>query len=245
MTRVTFHPSFSYEDFIEGFRPQQADNGMQLVLTPGVFKRVCDTARNDPKHRYIVLIDEINRGNIPKIFGELITLIEWDKRGSNWQLPQSGAAFSVPENVLIIGTMNTADRSIHLLDTALRRRFQFIELMPDSELLQGRVVGSLALGDFLDGLNTEVRQRFGRDKQVGHALFYTGGDIIDTTGEFAAVFRYDILPLLQEYCYDDYKSLAEILGGLIDVQAQRLSDVADDPDALCDELASKFGTASA
>jgi 5-methylcytosine-specific restriction enzyme B len=245
LTRVTFHPSYSYEDFIEGFRPQQADNGMQLVLTAGVFKRVCDTARNDPTHRYVVLIDEINRGNIPKIFGELITLIEHDKRGSNWQLPQSGNAFSVPENVLIIGTMNTADRSIHLLDTALRRRFQFIELLPDSGLLEGRVAGSLALDDFLDGLNDEVRQRFGRDKQIGHALFYVNGDVIDTPAEFASVFRYDILPLLQEYCYDDYQSLGEILGAVIDTQAQRLADVANDPDALCDELASRFGTASA
>ena len=245
LTRVTFHPSYSYEDFIEGFRPQQADNGMQLVLTSGVFKRVCDTARKDPTHRYVVLIDEINRGNIPKIFGELITLIERDKRGSTWQLPQSGAAFSVPENVLIIGTMNTADRSIHLLDTALRRRFQFIELLPDSGLLQGRAAGSLALDDFLDGLNNEVRQRFGRDKQIGHALFYADGDIIDTPAEFAAVFRYDILPLLQEYCYDDYQSLADIVGNVIDTQAQRLADIANDPDVLCDELASRFGTASA
>lgn len=245
LTRVTFHPSYSYEDFIEGFRPRQADTGMQLALTAGVFKRVCDTARSDPTHRYVVLIDEINRGNIPKIFGELITLIELDKRGTTSQLPQSGDAFSVPENVLIIGTMNTADRSIHLLDTALRRRFQFIELLPDSGLLQGRAAGSLALDDFLDGLNDEVRQRFGRDKQIGHALFYVDGDVIDTPAEFAAVFRYDILPLLQEYCYDDYHNLAEILGSVIDTQAQRLADIADDPDALCDELASRFGTASA
>ncbi|MBX7133607.1 MAG: AAA family ATPase [Fimbriimonadaceae bacterium] len=245
LTRVTFHPSYAYEDFIEGYRPQQADNGMQLVLNAGVFKRVCETARKDPTHRYVLLIDEINRGNIPKIFGELITLIEYDKRGSTWQLPQSGEAFSVPENVLIIGTMNTADRSIHLLDTALRRRFQFIELLPDSNLLQGRVAGSLALDDFLDGLNDEVRQRFGRDKQIGHALFFTNGDIIETPAEFAAVFRYDILPLLQEYCCDDYQSLAEILGTVIDTQAQRLTDFANDPDTLCDELASRFGTASA
>ena len=215
------------------------------MLTAGIFKRVCDTARTDPTHRYVVLIDEINRGNIPKIFGELITLIERDKRGATWQLPQSGAVFSVPENVLIIGTMNTADRSIHLLDTALRRRFQFIELLPDSGLLQGRAAGALALDDFLDGLNNEVRQRFGRDKQIGHALFYAGGEIIDTPAEFAAVFRYDILPLLEEYCYDDYQALADIVGNVIDTQAQRLADIGNDPDALCDELASRFGTASA
>lgn len=246
LTRVTFHPSYSYEDFIEGFRPQQATNGgMQLVLTPGAFKRVCDTARTDPTRRYVVLIDEINRGNIPKVFGELITLIEWDKRGATWQLPQSGAIFSVPENVLIIGTMNTADRSIHLLDTALRRRFQFIELLPDSSLLRGRAAGALALDDFLEGLNDKLRERFGRDKQIGHALFYVSGEIIDTPAEFAAVFRYDILPLLEEYYYDDYEGLADIVGNVIDTQAQRLAEIGNDPEALCDELANSFGTASA
>jgi 5-methylcytosine-specific restriction protein B len=246
LTRVTFHPSYAYEDFIEGFRPQQSASGtMQLILTDGVFKRVCDTARNDPSNKYVVLIDEFNRGNIPKIFGELITLIEEDKRGVTVQLPQSGANFSVPENVFIIGTMNTADRSIHLLDTALRRRFRFIELLPDSDLLEGRTVGALALDAFLDGLNDEIRKRFGRDKQVGHSMFFQNGQIVDTPEAFASIFRYELLPLLQEYLYDDYRALRDLLGNVIDVEAQRTADIAADPEALCAELASKFGSASA
>ncbi|MFL0176829.1 AAA family ATPase [Mycobacterium sp. SMC-13] len=193
----------------------------------------------------MVLIDEFNRGNIPKIFGELITLIEKDKRGVTVQLPQSRANFSVPANVYIVGTMNTADRSIHLLDSALRRRFQFIELLPDSDLLEGNNVDALALDTFLDGLNEEIRKRFGRDKQIGHALFYQNGEIINTPEDFASVFLYELLPLLQEYLYDDYRALGELLGGVIDVEAQRVADIASDPQALCAELASKFGSASA
>lgn len=243
LTRVTFHPSYTYEDFLEGFRPRQSDSGtMQLELTDGIFKRVCDTARNDPDHTYVVLVDEINRGNIPKIFGELITLIEKDKRGLTVQLPQSGDSFSVPENVHIIGTMNTADRSIHLLDTALRRRFQFIELLPDSEKLEGQTVGALDLGAFLDGLNEAVRDKFGRDKQIGHALFYQGGKVIDTPEAFAAVFRYELLPLLQEYLYNDYPALGDMLGSVIDTKAERVADI--DPDGLCDELANRFGSST-
>ncbi|OBY31835.1 McrB family protein [Mycolicibacter kumamotonensis] len=245
LTRVTFHPSYTYEDFLEGFRPRQSDSGtMQLELTDGIFKRVCDTARNDLGHTYVVLIDEINRGNIPKIFGELITLIEKDKRGTTFQLPQSGDHFSVPANVHIIGTMNTADRSIHLLDTALRRRFQFIELLPDSEKLEGQTVGSLDLRAFLDGLNDLVRDKFGRDKQIGHALFYQDGKVIDTPEAFASVFRYELLPLLQEYLYNDYQALGDILGSVIDTNAEQAADTVNDPDGLCDELASKFGTSA-
>src|SRR5207302_628501 len=106
----------------------------------------------------------INRGNIPKIFGELITLIERDKRGLTVRLPQSSDEFAVPPNVAIIATMNTADRSVHLLDTALRRRFAFVELLPDPEILAGATVGPLALDVFLENLNERIRTRVGREK---------------------------------------------------------------------------------
>lgn len=242
LTRVTFHPSYTYEDFIEGFRPiaSAAAGGLQLGLVDGIFKDVCRTAAADPDNDYVLLIDEINRGNIPKVFGELITLIEKDKRGLQLRLPQSGEEFAVPPNLILIGTMNTADRSIHLLDTALRRRFAFVELLPDAQLLSGATAGTLALDVFLDALNERVRDRVGREKQVGHALFYDGATIIDTVEAFAAVFRHELLPLLQEYLFEDYNELASVLGPVIDSASQRPSADIDDPETLCALLADHF-----
>lgn len=241
LTRVTFHPSYTYEDFVEGFRPAPTGDGaLKLVLTDGIFKRVCDAARTDPDNPYVLVIDEINRGNIPKIFGELITLIERDKRGMKVRLPQSGTDFSVPENVWLIGTMNTADRSIHLLDTALRRRFAFIELLPDSDVLEGATAGALPLAAFLDELNSRIRARVGRERQVGHSVFFVGNELIDSAEAFAAVFRGELLPLLQEYLYEDYKDLADLLGPVIDSEAERVAPIVDDPELLCSKLASHF-----
>jgi 5-methylcytosine-specific restriction enzyme B len=247
LTRITFHPSYSYEDFIEGFRPVQSNAGsLELALTDGIFKEVCATATADPEHRYVVVIDEINRGNIPKIFGELMTLIEKDKRGLTVRLSQSGDEFAVPPNVVIIATMNTADRSIHLLDTALRRRFAFIELLPDPEILAGATVGPLALDVFLENLNERIRSRVGRERQIGHALFYDDAKIIDTADAFSASFRHELLPLLQEYLYEDYAELAELLGtDVIDVAAERPAAIVDDPEALCVALADQFGAHAA
>lgn len=242
LTRVTFHPSYTYEDFIEGFRPvaSAAAGGLQLDLVDGIFKDVCRTAAADPNNDYVLLIDEINRGNIPKVFGELITLIETDKRGLHVRLPQSGEEFAVPPNLVLVGTMNTADRSIHLLDTALRRRFAFVELLPDPQLLSGATAGTLALDVFLDALNERVRDRVGREKQVGHALFFDGPNVIDTAEAFAAIFRHELLPLLQEYLFEDYTELASLLGPVIDTTTQRPTADINDPETLCALLADHF-----
>ena len=246
LTRVTFHPSYTYEDFIEGFRPADAGGpggGLSLALEDGVFKRVCRAAQANPDRPYLLLIDEINRGNVAKIMGELLTLIERDKRGLTLTLPQSKETFSVPPNVFLLGTMNTADRSIKLLDAALRRRFAFIECMPDSELVHGAEVGDLALDEFLDGLNQRIARLEGREKQVGHSYLLVDGQPVDELEEFAARFREEILPLLQEYCYDEYATLAKFIGSeLVDADAGTLdAEKVDDAEQLVAALAREFG----
>ena len=226
----TFHPAYGYEDFIEGYRPQQGTGG-QLVFTQrdGIFKKLCRDAAGSNR-KFILLIDEINRGDIPRIFGELLTLLEKNKRGQEVILPLSGEKFSVPSNVLVIGTMNTADRSIALLDTALRRRFGFVELMPDSTTLAGAIVGeTIPLGLWLDELNSRIRQHIGKDArnlQIGHAyLMDESGKPVTDFAKFSRIIAEDIIPLLEEYCYEDYTALSEILGeAMVDRDRQRVRE---------------------
>jgi len=190
---VTFHQAYSYEDFVEGIRPVSDDETGELayLVVPGVFRRIAQKAKADPDQRYAIFIDEINRGNIAKIFGELITLIEADKRavysndgeklsGMELTLPYSGSLLGVPENLDLYGTMNTADRSIALLDTALRRRFNFRELMPDAGLISGsRGDGYIEDGEgdvinlraLLEAMNRRIRFLLNRDMTLGHSYF--------------------------------------------------------------------------
>ncbi len=223
----TFHPMYGYEDFIEGYRP---DDDGRFTLKPGIFRQITEAALAHPGERFVLIIDEINRGNIPKIFGELITLIERDKRGSlSVRLPLSGKPFTVPENLWLIGTMNTADRSIALLDTALRRRFAFHELMPDPALLEGQI-GDLQLATWLRALNRRIVEHLGRDGrnlQIGHAYFMEkGGGTIESAGRLQQVVRDDVWPLIQEYCYEDAATVGAILSregkGIYDQQHQEL-----------------------
>lgn len=223
----TFHPAYGYENFIEGYTPCTVGGQLVFERTDGIFKRLCNDARRKPESKFYLVIDEINRGDVPRIFGELLTALEKDKRGHSILLPLSGESFHVPPNVYVIGTMNTADRSIALLDTALRRRFGFIELMPDSSLLGDTVVGNIVpLGPWLDALNGRILEHIGRDArnlQIGHAYLLDGGrPVVDFT-RFAHIVQNDILPLLEEYCYEDYAMLAKILGsGLVDERRQRI-----------------------
>ncbi|MER5947793.1 AAA family ATPase [Streptomyces sp. NPDC001904] len=231
LTVVTFHPGYGYEDFVEGFRPIPGAGGTGLALdrVDGVFKRVCRAAAKDPERPYLIVVDELNRGDLPKILGELITLIELDKRGRTVTLSLSGERFAVPPNVRLVGTMNTADRSVRMLDAAVRRRFAFLELLPDSTPLEGCYVGQLHLAEMLDALNERIRTRLDREKQIGHAYFLPGGTPVDTAAELAAIVRGEVLPLLQEYAYDDYTLLAAFLGEeLVDRDSHTLREVEDD-----------------
>ncbi len=238
LTWLTFHPSYSYEDFVEGFRPIETATGLVLKMADGIFKRICREAQANPKQKYLIVIDEINRANLAKVFGELITLLEKDKRGLAITLPQSKEVFTIPPNVYILGTMNTADRSIKLLDVALRRRFAFFELMPNPDLLKGADINGLQLDSLLEALNSKIAQVEGREKQIGHALLMANGEPIDEPEELADRFRQDILPLLQEYCYDDYGALEKYLGKkLVSADANSLNtDVINNDASLIEAL---------
>ena len=214
----SFHPAYGYEDFLEGFRPQLINDQMSFVRQNGIFKQLCELARKDTEHNYYLIIDEINRGDIPRIFGELLTILEKDKRGKSVLLPLSGEGFAVPPNVFVIGTMNTADRSIALLDTALRRRFGFVELLPDPTQLGAVIIEGIPLGAWLEELNKRILQYVGRDArnlQIGHAYLLENGKPITDFARFARVIREDIIPLLEEYCYEDYSALRQILGATL------------------------------
>lgn len=220
---VTFHQSYGYEEFIEGMRARSEESGnISYPIEPGIFMRLCQRANADPAHRYAIFIDEINRGNISKIFGELISLIEVDKRAGmpnamSLQLSYSGDYFSVPANVDIIGAMNTADRSLALLDTALRRRFDFVEMMPDLSLLSGAKVKGIELESLLEKLNSRIEALYDREHTLGHAFFMPVKNALDTGDEETAfkqlkiAFQKKIIPLLQEYFFDDWNKIRLVL----------------------------------
>ena len=214
---VTFHQSYSYEDFVEGLKPEANEDDRSIIeykVKPGVFKLICEEASKDQTHAYALFIDEINRGNISKIFGELITLIEPDKRiGQDNEiivtLPYSKKPFGVPANLHIIGTMNTADRSIALMDTALRRRFTFEEMMPIHNLPQiSTNIEGINCQTFLQTINQRIEYLYDRDHTIGHAYFIN----IKDKQELDRLMKNKIIPLLQEYFYDDWEKIQIILG---------------------------------
>lgn len=223
---TTFHQSYGYEEFIEGIRPvmagEEEKKSIEYEIVPGVFKKFCDEAALVDDEPYIFIIDEINRGNISKIFGELITLIEGTKRKGEREelsafLPYSQEEFGVPKNVYILGTMNTADRSIALMDTALRRRFNFIEMMPDCRTIEDVVIRQngkeVNIGNVLNIINRRIEFLFDREHTIGHAFFTSlKNDNSNSIGRLAAIFRNSIIPLLQEYFYDDYEKIRLVLG---------------------------------
>jgi 5-methylcytosine-specific restriction protein B len=244
---VTFHPSFTYEDFVEGLRPETDEEDGRIVRYPvkdGLFKHACAAALEaagftaddkvldrfchlTPQDRVermkgappvVLFIDEINRGNVARILGELITLIEPDKRlgAENEQivdLPASRQRFGVPSNLWIVGTMNTADRSVVALDVALRRRFDFKECPPISALLEDWKVEDVHLGKMLTRINERLAHLRDRDHLIGHAFFmHMKEPKLRTLGELRAVFRGKIVPLLQEYFFDDLGRIGLVLG---------------------------------
>lgn len=211
---VTFHQSYGYEEFIEGLRPVTNDDGdISYVVKPGILKRLCKRAEADPNHQYALVIDEINRGNISKIFGELISLIEIDKRAGEEHsltvtLPYSNLPFSVPSNLDIIGTMNTADRSLTHIDIALRRRFEFIELRTKYKLLKSDVDG-IDVRKLLFTINKRIELLLDREHIIGHALLMKVSNLAD----LKQVFITNIMPLLEEYFFEDWDKIKQVFNG--------------------------------
>ena len=252
---ITFHQSYSYEEFIEGLKPKinnDDDNStISYEYNRGIFKEICQQANSDPSNNYLLIIDEINRGNISKIFGELITLIEPDKRvvpngerifentkTKNEELvvtlPYTKSKFGVPSNLYILGTMNTSDRSIASIDIALRRRFKFLEMMPKRELVADFGIN---FADVFENLNTKIKILLDRDHQIGHSYFIKTKYENAGIDELKEIWFSEILPLLNEYFYCDWEKLKLIIPGFI----KKL----DVPEALkneCDDFVYEFKT---
>lgn len=218
---TTFHQSYAYEDFVEGLSAEAKDGHLVYSIKKGVFKTICENAEKSPNEKFVLIIDEINRGNVSNIFGELITLIEDSKRAGKDEalsvtLPYSKETFSVPSNLYIVGTMNTADRSLTQIDTALRRRFHFEEMMPNPDLLEGLVIDNINICNLLKCLNERIEALYDREHTLGHAFFMElleeDKKNIDT---LAAIFKNKVIPLLQEYFFDDWGKIQLILGDTV------------------------------
>ncbi|NJF24765.1 AAA family ATPase [Thermococcus sp. Bubb.Bath] len=247
---VTFHQSYSYEDFVEGFRPVEKGGNLLYIVEDGILKRlaveaifhslhpnaresdyktkkaaVLEYLRTEkgsfkPRGKFYLIIDEINRGNISRILGEVITLLDPDKRlGMEYKtkitLPYSREPFALPPNLYIIGTMNSTDRSIAFLDMALRRRFAFLEILPRPEELGDIEVGNVNLQHLLSTLNRVIEEERGKDYTIGHGYFR---EVAKARPEERAkalkdIFYYKILPLLQEYFYGNWEAIRRSLPG--------------------------------
>ena len=213
---VSFHQAYGYEEFVEGIRPHIADNGqMSYRVESGAFLRLCQQAKQDPSHRYAMLIDEINRANVARVFGELMSLIEPSKRAGQTDslsvnLAYSHQPFSVPSNVDIYATMNSQDHSLAPLDMAFRRRFEFIECQPQPQLL-GKVMANgieIDLAKLLTALNERISQNLAKDSQLGHSFLWG----IDSPQALSAAFSQSIIPQVAQSCQHHGQILQAVFG---------------------------------
>jgi len=226
---TTFHPSYSYEDFIQGWRPDStpAAQPSGFSLKPGVLLVAIQAAKvaaeMDPDREVLLVIDEINRGDVARIFGEVITFIEHDKRNLEFTTAQDrGTKHYVPDNLYVLGTMNTADKSISLIDVALRRRFAFVPCPPNPGAFESSPewlgeVGGIDLGELLRTINLRLQaQDIEVDRQIGHAMLSVDATSEDPDEMLIDRLFYDVLPLVEEYLYADRDAIRAVLPGLVD-----------------------------
>ncbi|MYW06467.1 AAA family ATPase [Streptomyces sp. SID3343] len=222
---VTFHPTYDYGDFVQAFKPVHEagqTGGLALKKIDGLFHRICTKAAEDDEHTYLVVIDEINRGDLPRILGELVTLLDLDKRGLPVTLPLTGESFSVPPNVRIIGTMNIVDHNVAGVDRAIMRRFARVDMPPDSSVIAASI-GGLALGDLLDALNTRIARALGRTcSLIGHSYLMRDGQPLATDDELSDVYFDEIIPDLEQLLsFEGNVTIGEVLGSLMDYGTNR------------------------
>lgn len=245
---VTFHQSYSYEDFIEGIRPEYIAATEAIDYSPkdGVFKNLCAEAAMHKEKEYAIFIDEINRGNISEIFGELISLIEIDKREGekgalSAVLPYSKSVFTVPSNINVYGTMNTADRSIDQIDMALRRRFKFRPLMPSSKVIETELelrgldahnIDGIDLIKLFNTLNARIELLLDSQHLLGHALFLGVNNAKDIADSISKL----VVPLLEEYFYDDVQKIELIFNDLDSSGDLRPTAIYPSEDLIADDF---------
>lgn len=245
---VVMHSNYGYEEFVEGLRPENINGDLVFNIKEGVLKEFANKAALKPDKNYYLILDEINRTDLTKVFGELIYSIENTKRGEYIDLSVSKDRFTVPSNLYIIGTMNNADKSVSLIDLALRRRFGFINLETDYELINQVIQESpvlvdeegtgedleleqvttgaeINISDWLLAVNERIVDTLGsegRDLQIGHSYFLSKGAVISEPAQFVDVIKYEIIPLLEEYTYNNTDQLKKILGRKIFDSSNRL-----------------------
>ena len=240
LKKITFHPSYGYEDFIIGLKAEiDEKNNIKYEYRSGIFKDFCDAAIKDPGNNYVMTIDEINRGDISRIFGELITLVEESKRGDKIALPykdrKNFMEFIVPENLYIIGTMNDSDKSIALLDSALRRRFMFFRIDPSYDIVNKWYSNKIIQYTFKT-INDNISKVKGPDYMIGHAFLKRESDDGNEMEDFMHTFKYKIIPLLQEYFYGDETGLVKVLGAAFNNHGRIKYDSFDNIDNFEKEL---------
>lgn len=218
---VQFHQSYSYEDFIQGIRPTTTG---EFKVRNGIFYNFCENAKEHPEDTFVFIIDEINRGNLSKIFGELMMLIEYDKRSPRYALKLTynegnSSRFYVPENVYLIGCMNTADRSIAIVDYALRRRFAFCEVEPEFGDTFKNYLGTALSNSFVNEICRKVNRvndiirtstSLGKGLEIGHSYFCQLSSVDDEQEWYKSICKYELFPYLREICFDNEELFGEL-----------------------------------